>query len=439
MVPKIPHPTDPALFAQLNWFIRLRWGVGLFVVLGAIIDHYWFPWPEAWGQTMIVGVAILLYNALLYLLMRSPSSDSWNYRTLVAIASLQIVLDLSCLTLITLWTGGAHSPMLGFFVFHMVIASLLLPHRMAYAGAGFSCLMIFCGLWFTEQFPVYREDVLIIVGWMIVLLIMVYLTSNITRSLNQHRLRVLRQKNQINSMSDELQRQQRAMIQQEKMSAMGQLAAGVAHEIANPLASMDSLLQLLQRKPEKIQDGSMGKLRDQIGRINTIVRQLTDFAHPGDEVRQVISIDKIVAQSLQMIRFDHRVRNVKMDFHKDIPTGQGQVCVQTHAIEQVIVNIILNALDAMSDENNPQLQIHTRQDSDNCFVTIIDNGHGIRPEDTDHIFEPFFTTKPVGKGTGLGLAVSYKLVRSHDGQLEAENVENGTQFTVTLPKAVKLS
>jgi C4-dicarboxylate-specific signal transduction histidine kinase len=93
----------------------------------------------------------------------------------------------------------------------------------------------------------------------------------------------------------------------------------------------------------------------------------------------------------------------------------------------------------MSDENNPHLSIQVGQDQERCFVTFIDNGHGIPPEHLEHIFEPFFTTKPVGKGTGLGLAVSYRLVRNHGGQLEAENVDNGTKFTVYLPKAEDVS
>jgi signal transduction histidine kinase len=434
MTRETPRPIDLALFGQLSWFIRLRWGAGLAVIAGAFIDRYWLHWPGACMEALAVGAGILLYNAVLRVLVRPRPSTEWKYRTLVTIASVQIVLDLSCLTLMAVWTDGAHSPMLGFFVFHMVISSLLLPYMMAYAGAVFSCLMLLVGLWLTGQFPVLRGDIMIVAGWMIMLLITVYLTSNITRSLNRHRRRVLRQKHRIRSMSDELRRQNRAMIQQEKMAAMGQLAAGVAHEIANPLASMDSLLQLLHRKPERARDGAIEKLRDQITRINRIVRQLTDFAHPGDEQWQNASIDKIVAQSLQMIRFDHRMRSVKMDFRRELAPEDSWVRVQAHAMEQVFVNIVLNALDAMADEDDPRLNIHVGQDGKQCFVAITDNGHGIAPEHLDHIFEPFFTTKPVGKGTGLGLAVSYRLVRSHGGQLEAENVDNGTRFTVYLPK-----
>jgi signal transduction histidine kinase len=439
MARETPRSLDPALFGQLSWFVRLRWGAGLAVIVGALIDRYWLHWPEAFWETLWLGLGILLYNAVLRVMVRQRSSTSWNYRTLLAIASIQIVLDLICLTFITFWTGGPRSPLLGFFVFHMVIASLLLPHVMAYVGAAFSGTMMLGGLWLTGRFPVSGDDMLIVGGWMITLLITVYLTSSITRSLNRHRRRVLRQKRRIRTMSDELRRHQRGMLQQEKMAAMGQLAAGVAHEIANPLASMDSLLQLLQRKPEKIQDGAIEKLRGQISRINSIVRQMTDFAHPGDEDWQRISIEKIVAESLKMIRFDHRVRDMKMDFQRELPVEDGFVRVQPQALEQVFVNIILNAFDAMADVENPELTIHVGQDAKHCLVTISDNGHGIPSDHMDRIFEPFFTTKPVGKGTGLGLAVSYKLVRSQGGSLEAENVDKGARFTVSLPKAAPVS
>ncbi|MDP6545400.1 MAG: hypothetical protein QGH60_15555, partial [Phycisphaerae bacterium] len=128
MAREISRPLDLALFGQLSWFIRLRWGAGLAVIAGAIADRYWLHWPDAFREALAVGAGILLYNTMLRVLIHPRPTTGWKYRTLVAVASVQIVLDLSCLTLMTIWTGGAHSPMLGFFVFHMVIASLLLPY-----------------------------------------------------------------------------------------------------------------------------------------------------------------------------------------------------------------------------------------------------------------------------------------------------------------------
>jgi two-component system C4-dicarboxylate transport sensor histidine kinase DctB len=283
--------------------------------------------------------------------------------------------------------------------------------------------------------PVQRQDALVFVGWFVALLITVYLTGNITRSLNRQRLRLLRQRHRIRSMSKETRWQKKAMVQQDKMAAMGEMAAGVAHEIANPLACMDSLLQLIQRKPERLQDGTVEKLREQVGRISQIVRQLTHFAHPAGEKWEKVAIGDVIARAVQMARFDPRFRDGKVRFTQRIGTEKADVMAQPHALEQVLVNIILNALDAMADEPASHLDIHAWQDKHACFIEITDNGRGILPEHMARLFEPFFTTKPVGKGTGLGLAISYKLVRSHGGNLEAESPGKGAKFRISLPMA----
>ena len=237
-------------------------------------------------------------------------------------------------------------------------------------------------------------------------------------------------------MSKKLRRQQEVMVQQDKMAAMGQMAAGVAHEIANPLACMDSVLQLVQRNPSRMNGDTTNTLRGQIARINATVRQLTDFAHPADEKWQVVGIDAIVAGALQMVRFDHRLRDVQLDIHRGVVSDEGPIKARPHALEQVLVNIVLNALDALADTPEARMSIRVSQDTKSCYVEVSDNGHGIKPEHLDHLFEPFFTTKPVGQGTGLGLAISYRIIRDHGGTIEAENTDDGAKFTIGLPMTV---
>lgn len=424
-----------ALYGELRWFIRLRWIAGLAVIVGALIDWLWLDWYADPWRLALVGGIVLAYNAALGLRLRPFRDGEGRYGSLVTLAWIQIVLDLACLTLLTVWTGAMESPLLGFFVFHMVIASLLLPPSMGYVGAGISGLMLGGVLWFSGQWPTGRLGLQELLGWLLMLLITVYLTGTISRSLRRHRLRILRQRHRIRSMSEEIRRNRRAMIQQEKMAAMGQMAAGVAHEITNPLASMDSLLQLFQRNPERIADESVGKLREQIARISQIVRQLTDFAHPSHTAWETVAIGDVVARALQMVRFDHRIRNVEM--HLEQPQGDlpAVAPAQPRALEQVLVNLIINALDAMADEPAPRLDIRAWREGDQCFIQVADNGHGIAPEHVDHLFDPFFTTKPVGKGTGLGLAISYRLIRSHRGRIEVESKGQGAKFTICLPAA----
>ena len=422
------------MVGQLRWFVRLRWLAGLGVIAGALATGQ-LGWYENTVGALVTGISVLGYNAALYLALRAARGQQWRYRSLVTLAWVQILLDLICLTVLALWTGGGGSPLLGFFVFHMVIASLLLRRLLAYATAGVSWMMVLGGLWLTGQFPATPTETLALIGWMVMLLITVYLASNVTLSLRRHRRRVLRQRHRIRSMSDKLRRQSRAMAQHEKMVAMGLLAAGVAHEIANPLASMDSALQLIERKPERLGGDVVGKLREQIQRITQTVRQLTDFAHPGAQEWEKTSVDDVVARALQMLRFDHRLRTAEMDIARGFPQGGGQINARPHALEQVLVNLILNALDATAEKPKRCLGLRTGQRGQQAFIEISDNGHGIPSEYLSHVFEPFFTTKAPGAGTGLGLAISYTTVRDHGGTIEVDSTGEGTTFMIYLPMA----
>jgi C4-dicarboxylate-specific signal transduction histidine kinase len=229
------------------------------------------------------------------------------------------------------------------------------------------------------------------------------------------------------------------MAQHEKMVAMGLLAAGVAHEIANPLASMDSALQLIERKPERLGGDVIEKLREQIERITQTVRQLTEFAHPGAHEWEQTTVDEVVARALQMLRFDHRLREADLDIRREVPEGAGQINARPHALEQVLVNLILNALDATADQPERLLVLHTGQRNHKAFIEVSDNGHGIAPEHLAHIFEPFFTTKAPGAGTGLGLAISYTTVQDHGGAITVHSDSERTTFTISIPTIDEVS
>ncbi len=309
---------------------------------------------------------------------------------------------------------------------------------MAYGAALAAIGMVSITLAATAQWPSDLQTHLIGVGWMVTLLLTVYLTNRITRSLHRQRQGLARQRDRILAMSRQLRDQQRAMIQHDKMVALGQMAAGVAHEIANPLASADSLLELMRRHPEKDGPSRIALMREQIHRIKQILQQMTAFAHPGETRGRLMGVNQTVEAALSMVRFDHRLQRVAIerDFSEDADTVQ----VEAQAMEQVIVNLVLNALDAMEDVPTPRLQMKTACEGDWCVIRVTDNGHGIAPEHADHIFEPFFTTKPIGKGTGLGLAISYSLVRKLGGRIDVRTeVGRGTTFTICWPISTMMS
>jgi signal transduction histidine kinase len=425
-------PLQNALLPQLLWFIRLRWIAGFVVVLLSVADQRWLNWFAYSGRGVMLGLAILVYNLALQLVVRSLATQRRPREAWLLVAWVQLLLDLTCLTLLTMWTGGVTSPVSRFFVFHMVFASLLLPRTMAYGSAGAAVVMIGAGLRLTEQWPVTRSDKLLLLAQALTLLLLVYVANNVTRGLRRQRRRLWRQNQQIRQITRQLRRQQEALVQHEKMVAMGQMAAGITHEIANPLASMDSLLQLAQRKPEKLKPELLDTLRQQVSRIDQIIQQMKAFAHPRDAQQQSVNVNEVVEHALTMLRFDTRLKSVAVEkrFGADI----GLTTFSPQALQQVLVNLIINAVDAMAGVEHPRLIIHTERRPGLCLIELSDNGHGIRREHMARLFEPFFTTKPVGKGTGLGLSISYSLVQKQGGTIAARSeVGKGTTFTIRLP------
>ena len=432
--PKSRSSPPGSLPQYLAWFIRLRWIAAAAVVCAATVDYTWLPWQDAHVPMLAMAGIVAAYNVLLWWTLRRITKAPDNRVALLALAWAQLLLDFAVLANLTVVTGGMLSPVRGFFVFHMVIASLLLPRILAYAGAAMAIVLLWTCLWATSSAPVSGEPISAFVGWGLMLLGTVWLANGLTRRLRAHRRKLIRQNKRIRKMARTLRRQQRAMVQQEKMAAAGRMAAGIAHEIANPLASMDSLLQLMERKPERVTPEGLATLREQNRRITGIVRRMTTFAHPGDGLWKDASVNEVVTKALDVLRFDQRMRRVTLEqkLEPDMPPAS----IIPDALEQVIINIVVNALDALADVESPRLVVQTSRENPSCSITISDNGHGIRKEHRRHLFEPFFTTKPVGKGTGLGLSISYSLVRQQRGEIHVESEPgHGAKFIIRLPLA----
>jgi signal transduction histidine kinase len=432
----IRHPQrKPTLLAEfVRWFIHLRWlAATAALVVGALDWGLVRAYPHG-AAKVAVAVGVLGYNAVLWGILRYRRAHPHrrNRGFLLGIAWVQIILDMLALGLLVLWTGGTHSPLLGLFALHMVFAALLLPRPIAYGTAGMAMLIVGEVLALAHQWPTAREDKLIFLGWGVTLICTVFVGTQIARSLRRERRRLLRQTRKLLAMDARLRRQQHAMAQHEKMVALGQMAAGVAHEIANPLASIDSLLQLMKRKPEKLKAESLETLREQTDRIARIVRELTTFARPADAQRQTLPVNEVVSEALAMLAFDPRMKRIRLE--QTLADDAGAISMLPQSIQQVLVNLIRNALDATESVPHPTLRIRTARDESAVVIEVADNGTGITPRDLKHLFEPFFTTKPVGKGTGLGLSISYSLIARHGGSISATSKTNeGATFRIKLP------
>lgn len=235
--------------------------------------------------------------------------------------------------------------------------------------------------------------------------------------------------------STEVKRLQAQVDQSEKLAVIGQLAAGVAHEIGNPLTSISALVQIMQRrsKDEFISE-QLSIVKENIDRISRIVRELVDFSRPPSYEVQLHDITDVIRTAVGIVKYDKRVKKVK--FETDLKSGLPVVEIAPDQILQVFVNILINALDAM--EGNGILKVKSYYDDDFVYVDVEDNGCGMDSRVVDQIFDPFFTTKEVGKGTGLGLSVSYGIIHKFNGKIKVSSVPNtGSIFTIILPISKK--
>jgi len=230
----------------------------------------------------------------------------------------------------------------------------------------------------------------------------------------------------------ELQEAQTQLIQSEKLASIGQLAAGVAHEINNPLGVMLGFTQVMLKKlpgKDPFRKPLISIEREGL-RCKKIIQGLLDFSRRSTPTLQPLDLNESVEAACKLIEHQITIDNVRLikGFAPNLPGIEGD----TNQLQQVFVNLIINAYQAMPQGGD--LRITTRTVGNQVQAIFADAGVGIRPEDLKHIFDPFFTTKEVGKGTGLGLSVSYGIIKSHGGGIEVDSqVGVGTRFVVSLP------
>lgn len=247
----------------------------------------------------------------------------------------------------------------------------------------------------------------------------------------------------INRMADALaEREEKLKIatrqqigRSEQLASVGRLAAGVAHEINNPLTGVLTYACMLRDKknmdPQDRED--LNVIIHETTRVARIVRGLLDFARERPVRKAPMDLNEVVRHTILLLGNQEAFQNIVVvdDLADHLPRVNGD----SNQLEQVLLNLALNACEAMPQGGT--LALATSAEDGKVVVRVTDTGHGIKPDHLDQIFEPFFTTKPVGKGTGLGLSVSYGIVRQHNGSLEVESEEGkGSTFTVTLPSLV---
>jgi signal transduction histidine kinase len=221
-------------------------------------------------------------------------------------------------------------------------------------------------------------------------------------------------------------------LQTEKLSALGRMAAGIAHEINNPLAGV--LLfssNLLKKAPDEgpFREGLEIIIQETL-RCKTIIQDLLEFSRPSEPKTFLTNVNKVIVKALHLLDNEFRLHHIRVavDLLKQLP----EILIDENQIEQIFINLLLNAIHAIEEKGTVTIHSYITSDRKNVAVDISDTGCGIPPENMSKIFEPFFSTKP--KGTGLGLAVTYGIVQKHGGHIYAfSQPKQGSRFIVELP------
>lgn len=242
--------------------------------------------------------------------------------------------------------------------------------------------------------------------------------------------------NKVEERTTQLQELQQKLIQEAKMSAVGRMLGGVAHELNNPLTAIMGHTELAQRRltatggnPDEIK--LMETLHGQGDRCRKIVANLLQFARQETPHFEAVNLNQIVEQALQFREYELKTRNIELI--REFDNDDAVFCADSNKIVQVVLNLLNNAHDAICEaEALGKIWIRTSSDKEQVRLEFLDNGTGLR--EPERVFEPFYTTKEVGQGTGLGLSVCYGIVEEHQGSIRAENWEQGAHFTILLPK-----
>jgi len=220
------------------------------------------------------------------------------------------------------------------------------------------------------------------------------------------------------------------------MALLGQMAAGITHDLNQPLTALrtmaDNARVLIERGRLDEAKSNLGTVSQLVGRMGVLTGQLRQFARKAETSLTAVPVAAAITAALFLV--ERRVEQERVNFRMAVRDQHVHALCDSNRLEQVLVNLFTNALDAMADCATRQLTVNVERDGAWALVGVADTGPGIPAEILTHLFEPFFTTKPQGKGLGLGLAISEQIVREFGGELRAEvTAAGGARFVIALP------
>jgi signal transduction histidine kinase len=347
------------------------------------------------------------------------------------------VMEALFIGLLCYFHGGLDSSFRYYYLLSLICCAMRHSSRVTYATYALHCVsytLLYIALPESQRQAMTLVLTLVVLGW-------VTWASDALSLLLKHigehlaRLNAALQENQmqlearIAERSRDLQEAQAHVLHQEKMAAFGLLAAGIAHEVGNPLASISSLVQMLQRRDcDDYARDKLSLVSGQLQRIQLTLRELVNFSRPASTEQTRVSLAEILEEALNIAKYYKRTKGRVIESH--IPPHLPPLFGVRDQLVQVFLNLILNAVDATEKGGKIEIKVTAQQDA--LQIEVADDGHGIAPEHLERLFQPYFTTKK--HGTGLGLFVSRKLVGDHGGSVEfTSRSGRGTVFCIRLP------
>lgn len=348
------------------------------------------------------------------------------------------VMEALFIGLLCYYHTGLESPFRYYYVLSLVCCAIrhaTWVTNLTWALHSASFLILFLVLPAEQQEPRALVLTLVLIGWvtwassaLALLLKQVgnYL-SQVNAELEDHRGRL---EERIAERTRELQEAQAHVIHQEKMAAFGLLAAGIAHEVGNPLTSISSVVQILQKRDQDpYTQEKLGQVNGQLKRIQTTLRELINFSRPASTIRHRVALSQVVEEALNIAKYYKRTKSRGIENHvlPDLPFVLG---VRDQLV-QAVLNLVLNAIDAT--DTGGTIRIEANAHDEDVALTVHDDGCGISADKASRLFQPYFTTKQ--HGTGLGLFVTRKLILEHGGTIDFHSEPGrGTTFRLNLPK-----
>lgn len=228
--------------------------------------------------------------------------------------------------------------------------------------------------------------------------------------------------------NEELQKKNQMLLQSEKLASIGILASGIAHEINNPLGGIFNCIRMLEEQKDCSSNKYLELIKDGLERIENTVKKLLWMARKGEDIKEVVKVEELVDHIIEFIKYN--VLKKRINIEKNIENGL-EIFINRSDLEQILLNLLINAIHAI--EHDGVIKISCRREGEKILLEIEDNGCGIGKENLNKIFDPFFTTKKQGEGTGLGLWITYEIVKNYGGEIRVESEEGkGSKFYITL-------